>query len=246
MSRKKRNKKPDRASPVASELDKAKGYGNQEKNNANNVFSKFNLIAGAVAIAASVATVGLYFLTRETLRIEQRAFVYVKDKDLIGLDPAHPVVPSQGNTAALTIDFYNSGPTPARNVTGWVAFCVKSGNTLPSDFSYPGANFDGTTYPIPPQSDSKSVTPIPISYLDRIRDRREFAFVWGATSYSDVFNTLHQTQYCYFLRGTTVGPEGQGEVWQMCSQHNCIDEDCPAKWGDNADEQDCPQPAKPN
>jgi hypothetical protein len=243
MSRKKRNKKPDGAGSVASEPEKAKGYGNQEKKNADSVFSKFNLIAGTLTLAASVATIGMYFLTRETLRIEQRAFVYVKDKDLVGINPAHPVPP--GKTGGIAVVFQNSGPTPALGVTHWITACVKIG-TLPDDFSYPRINPNGMKYFIPPQSESKDIVRVPETDLEQIRDNKAVVFFWGSIAYSDVFNTTHHTDFCYFYLGKAVGPEGADQIWAMCPQHNCVDEDCPDKWGDNADEQECPQAAKPN
>jgi hypothetical protein len=57
-----------------------------------------------------IVAAGLLFATwyqahlmRQTLHDSQRAFVYVKDTELVGIDPAHPLPP--GKTGGITIEF---------------------------------------------------------------------------------------------------------------------------------------------
>jgi hypothetical protein len=197
-----------------------------------------------VAAGLLIATWYQSWLARETLHQSERAFVYVKELHLMGVDPAHPI--PQGKTGGISIDFKNSGSTPARNVTHWITACVKRG-LLPRDYSYPRVNPNGDIYLIPPHSDSKDFVALSPSLLEAIRDSKAVSpIVWGSIAYSDVFYVTHQTQFCFFYGGSVVGAEGPSNIWTMCPQHNCIDEDCPDKWGDNADEQECPTVAKPN
>jgi hypothetical protein len=158
MSHKKPRHKPDEAASAAHGSGNTGEHPRDQQNSKRfwkdyEPIEKFNFVIALFTIAYAVTTVGLFCLTRETLQVEQRAFVYVKDKKLIRIDPAHP--PPLGTTGGISIDFDNSGATPARNVKHWVTACIKRGK-LPNDFSFPEVPpSNEMTYLIPPRSESK-------------------------------------------------------------------------------------------
>jgi hypothetical protein len=243
MGHKKRDREPNK-SLTSHESDKAKRNNQEEKDKTDGAFKVLSFIAAVFAILASIATVGLYFITKKTLQIEQRAFVYVKQIELLGIDPAHPV--PLGKTGGIAITFSNSGATVARNVKHSMTACIKSGR-LPQDFSYPQVNPLSAPSIVPPKSEIGDVAELNRDILAQIRDNKTVTvFAWGVVIYSDVFSIAHQTQFCFSYLGALVGPEGRNQIWDMCPDHNCVDEDCPEKWGNNPDKRECPPGPKPN
>jgi hypothetical protein len=72
MNRKNRHHHEPPKSSSSLEADNTKRNDCKKKEEPSEMFNKFNLVVSVFAIAASLATVGLYFITKDTLQIDQR------------------------------------------------------------------------------------------------------------------------------------------------------------------------------
>jgi hypothetical protein len=169
-----------------------------------------------------------------TLIFSERAFVYAKEAFFIG-GRSKPNQSRPDNPAYVAITFENTGNTPARNLVVDISTCAIVGE-LPQDFSYPSfAKSPGFPGLIGPRAGSQSVLLLHDGILGEIFSRKRNFFVWGTVTYDDIFGASRRTQFCFRYNGYVLRNDGTIEktIFGPGERHNCDDENCPEKWGDN-------------
>jgi hypothetical protein len=199
-----------------------------------------------------LATLGMFIVaqqslsvTRESVEDVQRAFLFMKDANIYGEAPA--IDPNAPNKyfGFVVVDMQNSGDTPARNLQMRTSECIRQGD-LPPDFSYPDLpSFEPVKRPFiaGPKSEFRSMLAVPKPLFVPARAGTKNLFVWGWMTYKDVFRRDHRTEFCLKYYGhVSGGASGEGaDLFDRCPSYNCMDDDCPASWGSNPDELNCPR-----
>lgn len=156
--------------------------------------------------------------TIENARLDQRAWVTVESI------VTHPSVPQVGETYRISVNFRNSGKTPAKDV---FANTVVDPVTMPGDpnFSYQGdptarvgiiapngANF-ATLYPV--RSRSTGVErPLIIELLALLQKEEQRLYVHGRVAYADIFRECHWMTFCFYLLAPDLSS------FAVCPDHN--------------------------
>ena len=128
------------------------------------------------------------------------------------------------------------------NYANWQYF---DGGDIPADFSFPdldqhgkpieAAKLNPTPMFLGPKGQAFSETlKIPEEIFERTRQGKGHIYVWGWTTYRDVFwfSPAHQTKYCNEIQVTGLDVNSDtkrvtaGVSFRMHSRHNCIDNDC--------------------
>jgi hypothetical protein len=142
-------------------------------------------------------------LTQEAMRLEQRAWVFVTETRIGELQAGKPL--------SIVVGFKNTGRTPARNVQ--VATCI---DALPKG-QVPEPDLEKTQSRgiIPPNgtlyvtvgSGRKNAEGITEKGLQSIMSGELVVWVYGTTTYEDIFETRQATMFCYMLQpdGKTFG-----------------------------------------
>lgn len=190
---------------------------------------KFTFVIALFTIVYSVVAIGQYFITKNTLVVSQRAFVYAKHANIVGGEPADPLPPNTSRKVDVT--FGNSGQTWARNETATINFYF-SKDGIPTDFTYPEDNPSQPVL-IAPQAEVHLFKTIPESdFLDITGKSLKLLFVYGTVSYQDVFGDHRQTRYLFQYAGYELNPTTGKIVQYIFYQgptHNCADNDCKPK-----------------
>lgn len=143
---------------------------------------------------------------------------------------------------AFTIEWRNSGQTRARNFSShvnWDTYLDFEGD-LPPDFAFEdkGKPQAGAAYVPPNDSTLSDVLFISAPILDAVRTGQLRLYVWGWTTYRDIFPNSpdRETQFCFELNRIDGNPfefpidEATKPTiffnFRVCGQHNCADEDC--------------------
>jgi hypothetical protein len=127
-----------------------------------------------------------------------------------------------GKPLEMTVQFKNSGKTPARHVA--IDTCYRSVSTgnqftfdCPEDkkggskgMLFPGGVFYARVAPYPGKVVEQADLPA-------LRSRQVTMFVFGRVRYDDIFDHPHWTQFCYSL---AIAPTG----WAVCTEHNDTDD----------------------
>jgi len=196
---------------------------------------KFNFIIAVFAVFSSVAAIGLYFVTRETLQVSQRAFVYSKEVFIVG-DGGKPGQSPADKPALIVITWDNSGETPARHVVPNVNFCARPGE-LPKDFSYPSEPRNVRFF-IAPKAQAQTTISLPTDVLNGVETFKQRLWVYGDITYQDVFGHWHKTEFASVYGGFVLKSDGgeiEKHIFNKTEQHNCADDDCPRTWGNGGD-----------
>ena len=188
----------------------------------------------SVVIVQAVIYHRQWGVMERTLIFSERAFVYAKEAIIVGgrnmPDRPRPTYP-----AFIAVTIENTGNTPARNLTVDVNACAIPAE-LPPDFSYPSfAKTLGSPTLIGPRAGSQITLPIEDVILGDVYARRRNLFVYGTVLYVDIFGRARQTQFCFRYNGFSLGKDGNIDktIFDPGEGHNCDDENCPEKWGDN-------------
>lgn len=241
MSNDKRKNHPKKTPPSDSPVSKI-GHQQENTNKPQKRFwrdwepmEKFTLIIAVFTILYSIVTYGLYGVTKDTLIINKRAFLYCKEVNIIpNTTKDGKIDPAKSNNIAIL--WVNSGETPARKVIISVNYCFRKGE-LPNDFSYPGMT--GQEQPImmvSPKSEITSLFALPNSIFNNLEGNS--LFIYGEVSYIDVFNVSHKTQFCQkyvttrFNMKEAASPDKY--MFSPCGKHDCCDDDCPKYYGSNS------------
>ncbi|HEY6248319.1 MAG TPA: hypothetical protein VI685_00065 [Candidatus Angelobacter sp.] len=150
--------------------------------------------------ASSVQSV---HVAQEAMRLEQRAWVFVTETRVGELQAGKPL--------SIIIGFKNTGRTPARNVQ--IATCI---DALPQG-QVPEPNLEKTQSRgiIPPNgtlfvtvgAGRKNAEGVTEKGLQAILAGELVVWVYGTTTYEDIFETRQATMFCYMLQpdGKTFG-----------------------------------------
>lgn len=142
-------------------------------------------------------------LAQDSMRLEQRAWVFVTETRVGELQAGKPL--------SIIIGFKNTGRTPARNVQ--IATCI---DALPKG-QVPEPNLEKTQSRgiIPPNGTlfvtigggRKNAEGITEQGLQSILSGELVVWVYGTTTYEDIFETRQATMFCYILQpdGKTFG-----------------------------------------
>lgn len=173
--------------------------------------------ATAAKNAADTAADTLGF-TRESTHLDQRAWVTVVS--LV----THPPVPEVGQTFRISINFTNSGKTPALNILSTtVADPVPKGGQ--PNFSYtndPVAHVgliapNGYNFAELKPARSRSTgneSPLTQAIIDEIKREDTRIYVHGHLTYNDVFGKSHWLDFCYYLTAPDL------TSFSVCKEHN--------------------------
>jgi hypothetical protein len=202
------------------------------------VIAIFTLVLGLFTISLSTSTRIAANTAREALTKLERAFVYRK-----GIEwKAYLNSIRNDRGWMFTTEWNNSGATQAKEFLthiSWGTWLWFEGD-MPPDFAFvdvgdpsPGASF------IPPKgSISSSGIPVEAAILEAIRFRHIRLFIWGWTTYRDIFENdkKRETQFCMELDRVDGDPydipTAQDERariffnFRICGRHNCADDDC--------------------
>ena len=181
--------------------------------------------------SASLSVIAL-FLTYNVSVTTQRAFVFIKEIQPFLLNDVLVVMPK----------WQNSGATPTRkmlNHVNWSSFP----DGIPNGYLFPDLKADGAlddkrgniaTFLGPKAEIFGEQLKIPTSTLEAASQGKTKLFIWGWTTYDDVFwfTSGHNTEFCNQIQVTSLGIDTQtkavnaGISFSQCPQHNCIDGDC--------------------
>ena len=192
-------------------------------------------------LAAVISTMSLalslfaLFVTYNVTVATQRAFVFIKDFQIYSLRDAIVIIPRWQNT----------GSTPTRGMVNYANWKFFEGRDIPNDFAFPDldatgnpiGNRDQVTTPmfIGPKGEAFSETlRIPVQIFERARAGEGRIYIWGWTTYQDVFwlSGEHRTKYCNEVQvtGLEVNADTRqviaGVSFRLHRKHNCIDGDC--------------------
>jgi hypothetical protein len=134
---------------------------------------------------------------RETREIENRAYVVVKGIELLRA----PIKLGEPNEGFVT--YVNTGSTPARNVSfrSVARFIVpplpnppplenldpeRAGSLI---VAAPGVELRGSTSPFKVDEDQ---------FVTDLADGKKTMFIYGVIKYTDIFDEVHETQFCGF------------------------------------------------
>jgi hypothetical protein len=133
-------------------------------------------------------------------------------------------MPEVGETYSMSVNFRNSGKTPATNV---LVNTVVDPIILPDEpnFSYRedpiarvgmiapnGANF-APLHPIKSRSTGKDA-PLTPELLDALKHDAVRLYVHGYVSYADIFGSCHWVTFCYYLTAPNLSS------FSVCPDHN--------------------------
>jgi cytoskeletal protein RodZ len=178
---------------------------------------------------------------RDSLIGVQRAFVVV--------DPTPVIQPFQGDDGKryyiLYFNLENTGTTPTRNLSAYINWMTDT-KPMAANYSYPDRSEKGL--PIT-SADTKSLVPvlgpknksvlspgrIPIDMIQGVRDGKRFVYIYGWTTYNDIFEKtpLHITKFSFEVvapKGIVPNEKGQAteaiQIRLAGTRHNCYDEEC--------------------
>ena len=186
---------------------------------------KFNFFVGLFIVFSSIATGGLYVITKRTLVVSQQAYVFAKTANVISA-PLGQQVPPANAPPQVDITFRNSGQTVARQFKGTINFYfAKDG--IPADFLFPENNLSQPSL-VGPQSETHLTKILESNVLAKVRSRELLFFVYGSFTYKDVFGNEHRSEHCFQYFGAEVNPSGEIVQYLFWNGpvHNCDEDDC--------------------
>jgi hypothetical protein len=194
------------------------------KDNALNIFTA--VLAISTVALTYIGWLQQYTLekTAETLRAQERAFVYV--------DTINTSYANDGTLWVMPV-VKNSGTTPATGIalrTNWIQFQ----ESIPTGYAY--SDFDANGIPtIIPKFGAAIIAPqstvfapsaiIPKALIDLVKNGYRHLMVYGSIRYTDKFGQTHITRYCNYVNLTPLINSPQ------CDNYVCSDTDCKDAWG---------------
>jgi hypothetical protein len=172
-------------------------------------------------------------LTDETHRANARAFL-----SLAGpvLGPRYTAPPDEWIGQEFSLNWVNSGTTPARNVI-FQSSVEAWPNDLPAEFSYADNRASRVNGIVGPKAVYGTLAHVSKADLVSTWQSKSHLFFWGSVVYKDIFpgDPDRLTEFCLEMTHLTINnakdilePNAAliGFQWQSCKAHNCYDEDC--------------------
>ena len=171
--------------------------------------------------------------TDETAQISQRAFL-----SFAGVQAGEKQIDPTGHkwvNQQVMVMWSNSGTTPAKEAIARVSWGPWNGE-MPSGFGFP----DNTDVPprpgvVGPKATYGVPLVLGIDSFREVRDGKSHLFLWGWTTYRDIFpkDPKRLTEFCVEITNVTSTKvdmsDPAGDIsWQSieCREHNCYDDDC--------------------
>jgi len=172
----------------------------------------------------------------KSLTAVQRAFV--NSTSAVDSIPLNPIdkVSKEATSVKFAVPFFNSGNTPTIGMAFYCRAQVRNSEPTNADFG----DFDSThqyKIDLAPKGRMNCYIDNSISRDDigktRLRKGSEDLYIWGWSTYSDVFNHPHKIKFLYVVSEITGDPliPGKGGyfTWFVKDTHNCVDEECDAQ-----------------
>lgn len=173
----------------------------------------------AAQFNSAKAAQGSVKTTQQQMRLDQRAWVGI---DMLTVHPDRIRV---GDQAFVNIAFKNTGRTPARNLLATVVkeplvpgispkFFYESEKTARYGLLPPNGD-DFISLSIANNVATGRDMPMDDGVLNALSSGRTILYFHGQLSYTDIFDHLHWTTFCYFLRNIDTSPS-----FGACQEHN--------------------------
>lgn len=151
--------------------------------------------------------------TLESIRLDQRAWVAVREIVLIG-------DPSEGRPVDIKVFLINTGKTPARDLVGQVRVLMDKDHLARPEFA--GLSEDHPRYTLAPGPTNihtdRNNQRFPTEQVRQYREGGVRLYVHGRLFYKDVFGVTRQTSFCAFR---AFGDEQETFTW--CPRYNTIE-----------------------
>jgi hypothetical protein len=181
----------------------------------------FLVSANETATKAANAARDAVEATRDATRIDQRAWVSLKN---VFTDPK---IPEVGKTIRFSVEFYNSGKTPARKLIGNAVvdpvakggepnFSYTGDKQIAAGYMAPNSMSNADLFPAISRSTGKP-GPLTQPLFDGITNGDIILYVHGRIDYEDIFGLPHWTTFCWFYL------PGNGQ-FGACAAHNDSDD----------------------
>lgn len=192
---------------------------------------KFTFCIAIFTFIYSMISIGIYFVSRDTMIVSQRAWV-VYDK-LIGTPSSN--INNSGNPGKIIQpSWLNAGNTPTRNFHIYTAPIVRTEKPIDKNYTFQKVNMGFSPAVLGPKG-SISGTPLTVTIDDfeKIKNGTLVLTFWGEVTYNDIFphTPLHITKFCQETIGIIANDPKS--LWnnsvlqfETCTTHNCIDEEC--------------------
>lgn len=141
-------------------------------------------------------------LTKQSLEVSQRAWVFVKEMNMLRRGTSQPIPPDE--LSDITITYENSGNTPALNFS--INVNVRLDNKpLPKDFDYPDATSSTPTSRsvLAPKSQQLAFASLRSARVFDETSGELFLHVWERITYEDVFQATHNSEFCFRYKKET-------------------------------------------
>ena len=177
-------------------------------------------------------------ISRTATAVSQRAYlIFPPDRML-----AQPgILPTGKKTFVFVPIIDNGGNTPAFNVLHKINDNGPKFGDVPTEFSDNPTPTNPKDFLFKNMDDSKSgeiiLGPhgqtgagglnIEDDILLHVNDGTKHVFLWGWTTYRDVFGCTHKTEFCQQVVSLTIDNSGAAHyAVSECRKHNCADQDC--------------------
>jgi hypothetical protein len=151
----------------------------------------------------------------QSLRNDQRAWVSAIPSTLSGASLVGGI-PAAGQLFGVRINFRNSGKTPAMTTRTCLDWGIRQAGQAPQLHCSSVQHGVGI---VPPGgtifTDGLLFVNTPVNARETILQEKEVVWVWGWSTYDDVFGRDHRTDFCYYLLS--------GGGWAVCDQNNNMD-----------------------
>jgi hypothetical protein len=173
-------------------------------------------------------------INRTASAVAQRAYVFYPPQSVV-LD--HGLAENGDTVWAIIPVVQNGGNTPAFNVLHHFNSNGPAFRPLPKGFTYPDnhgrsivktmSQDIGPTVIGPHTPAGAGEVAIAEPDLKKIVTEENHVFIWGWTTYEDVFGCSHKTEVCLKVVDFLRKPSGEANLHaQECPEHNCVDKDC--------------------
>ncbi|MFZ0270363.1 MAG: hypothetical protein WB524_24115 [Acidobacteriaceae bacterium] len=177
-------------------------------------------------------------INRTSAIISQRAYVSYPPSFPFALEPGNDS--RTGEPGYLfVVGVENSGNTPALSIHAQINTNGPEFRRLPQNFDYR----DGKPSPpiVPSMATGVNSTGVlgahesrgamPVGFtkatLSDVNTGKSFVYLWGRTTYKDVFGCQHQSDFCIQILHFQDDGRQQRTTSAGCEAHNCTDRDCP-------------------
>jgi hypothetical protein len=186
-------KQADKAEAISAAVAKAADQMERSANQAENTAKQSGAQAKAAMDASNRQSKDALDAAIGSLQLDQRPWVYLPKYVLLN-------EPEEDKEITITIGIFNSGKTPAIDVSP--RYQVFVGNTEPPETDFTKVNQDESHGLLPPGDTEISFKTAPLkvfgNFLSAYNSRVSYLYVHARIDYRDVFGVSHWTSLCIF------------------------------------------------